>query len=150
MPSGSQIVLDAVARDLVLDNVRQQVSPKKAALVSEIRAHHDDRPASYLEDSGRGLEDILRTDQSWTTLCRDAGKLREQPGPRETELVKRVRALAHVDDRRRWKAYNALLEQHQAESGVSQARLEAMLYYSITRCSLTVVDSTAWQQDATR
>lgn len=131
LPSGSQIVLDSVARELVLENVRQQVSPKKAALVSEIRAHHDDRLASYLEESGRGLEDILRPDRSWTTLCRDAGKLGEQPGPREPELVKRVRALAHVDDRRRWTAYNALLEHHKAESGVPQARLEAMLYYSL-------------------
>ncbi|GAS88702.1 DNA/RNA helicase [Mycolicibacterium brisbanense] len=131
LPSGSQIVLDSVARVLVLENVRQQVSPKKVALVSEIRAHQDNRLASYLEDSGRGLEDILRTDRSWTTLCRDAGKLGEQPGPRETELVKRVKALAHVDDPRRWNAYDALLQHRQSESGVPQARLEAMLYYSL-------------------
>ncbi len=131
LPSGSQIVLDSVAREIVLENVRQQVSPKKAALVSEIRAHHDDRLASYLEESGRGLEDILRTGRSWTTLCRDAGKLGEQPGPRETELVKRVRALAHVDDRRRWTAYNALLDHRRAESGLPQSRLEAMLYFSL-------------------
>ncbi|WP_458317233.1 DUF3427 domain-containing protein [Mycolicibacterium brisbanense] len=131
LPSGSQIVLDSVARELVLENVRQQVSPKKAALISEIRAHPDDRLASYLEDSGHGLEDILRTDRSWTTLCRDAGKLGDQPGPRESELVKRVKALAHVDDRRRWNAYDALLQHRQSESGVPQARLEAMLYYSL-------------------
>lgn len=75
LPSGSQIVLDAVAQKLVLENVRQQISPKKAALVSEVRAHPNDQLASYLEESGRGLEDILRTDRSWTTLCRAAGKL---------------------------------------------------------------------------
>ncbi|KWX20783.1 DUF3427 domain-containing protein [Mycolicibacterium wolinskyi] len=131
LPSGSQIVLDSVARELVLENVRQQVSPKKAALVSEIRAHPDDRLASYLEESGRGLEDILRTDRSWTTLCRDAGKLGEQRGPRETELVKRVKALAHVDDRRRWEAYRALLQHQGAESGVVGERLRAMLFYSL-------------------
>lgn len=128
LPSGSQIVLDSVARELVLENVRQQVSPKKAALVSEIRAHPDDRLASYLEESGRGLDDILRTDRSWTTLCRDAGKLGEQPGPHEAELVKRVKALAHVDDRRRWEAYSALLE-HQ--HGDVEDRLKAMLFYSL-------------------
>ena len=131
LPSGSQIVLDEVARELVLENVRQQTSPKKAALVSEIRAHSDDRLASYLDESGRGLEDILRTDRSWTTLCRDAGKLAEEPGPRETELIKRVKALAHVDDRRRWKAYRALLQNYRAEEGVTEDRLAAMLFYSL-------------------
>lgn len=126
LPSGSQIVLDHVARELVLENVRQQTSPKKAALVAEIRQHPDDRLASYLEESGRGIEDILRTDRSWTTLCRDAGKLGERPGPRESELVKRVKALAHVDDRRRAEAYRALLA-----GGGAEQRLAAMLFYSL-------------------
>src|SRR5690606_17771213 len=47
LPSGSQIVLDEVAQKIVLENVRQQVSPKKSVLVSEIRSHPDDRLASY-------------------------------------------------------------------------------------------------------
>lgn len=126
LPSGSQIVLDEVAQKLVLENVRQQVSPKRAALMSEIRAHPDDRLAPYLAESGRGLEDILRTDRSWTTLCRDAGKLGVRPGPREAELVKRVKALAHVDDRLRAAAYRTLLD-----GGVAEGRLAAMLYYSL-------------------
>ena len=43
LPSGSQIVLDAVARDLVLENIKQQVAPRWAALVSEVRAHPDNQ-----------------------------------------------------------------------------------------------------------
>ena len=131
LPSGSQIVLDEVAREVVLENVRQQTSPKRATLVSEVRAHPNNQLASYLDESGRGLEDILRTDRSWTTLCRDAGKLEIEAGPRETDLVKRVKALAHVDDRRRWNAYRALLQCNQVEGGASQERLEAMLFYSL-------------------
>ncbi|MGV9802762.1 DUF3427 domain-containing protein [Mycobacterium sp. NPDC003449] len=131
LPSGSQIVLDEVARELVLENLRQQTSPKKAALVSEIRAHSDDRLASYLEVSGRGLEDILRTDRSWTTLCRDAGKLGETPGPRESDLVKRVRALAHVDDRLRSETYRELLAGGGVGGSVTEQRLAAMLFYSL-------------------
>ncbi|MFL0176822.1 DUF3427 domain-containing protein [Mycobacterium sp. SMC-13] len=131
LPSGSQIVLDEVARDLVLENVRQQAAPKKSALVSEVRAHPNDRLASYLTESGRGLEDILRTDRSWTTLCRAAGKLGAQPGQREAELVKRVKALAHVDDRQRSDAYRALLAGGDAGSSVVEQRLAAMLFYSL-------------------
>ncbi|MFZ1178609.1 MAG: DEAD/DEAH box helicase family protein, partial [Mycobacterium sp.] len=67
LPSGSQIVLDAVARDLVLENIRQQVAPRWAALVSEVRSHPNDDLASYLDAFGRGLEDVLRSSRSWTT-----------------------------------------------------------------------------------
>lgn len=131
LPSGSQIVLDEVARELVLENVRQQASPKKAALVSEVRAHPNDRLASYLDESGRGLEDILRSDRSWTTLCRAAGKLEEQQGPRETELVKRVKALAHVDDRQRVEAYRALLAGGGMGRSDIERRLARMLFFSL-------------------
>ena len=110
LPSGSQIVLDAVARDLVLENIKQQVAPRWAALVSEVRAHPDNQLASYLDASGRGLEDVLKSNRSWTSLCRDAGKLGADTGPREADLVKRVRAFAHVDDRRRWTAYRSILD----------------------------------------
>ena len=94
LPSGSQIVLDSVAQDLVLENIRQQVAPRWAALVSEVRSHPDNLLASYLDASGRGLDDVLKNNRSWTTLCRDAGKLAAEAGPREADLVKRVRALS--------------------------------------------------------
>ncbi|OBG82617.1 helicase [Mycobacterium sp. E802] len=130
LPSGSQIVLDSVARELVLENVRQQKS-NKPALISEVRAHPNDRLASYLDEYGRRLEDILRSDRSWTTLCRDAGKLPEQRGPRENELLKRIKALVHVDDRRRWDAYRALVTGEGSGPSAVEQRLAAMLFYSL-------------------
>lgn len=131
LPSGSQIVLDEVAQEVVLQNVGQQVSPKKAALVAEVRNHPNDRLASYLDESGRGLEDILRSDRSWTTLCRDAGKRGDQPGPRETELIKRVKALAHVDDKQRAQVYRNLLSDGIKPTSVVEQRLATMLFYSL-------------------
>lgn len=131
LPSGSQIVLDEVAQKVVLENVRQQVSPKKAALVAEVRNHPNDRLASFLDESGRGLEDILRSDRSWTTLCRDAGKRGDQPGPRETELIKRVKALAHVDDKQRAQVYRNLLSDGPKPTSVVEQRLATMLFYSL-------------------
>lgn len=129
LPSGSQIVLDRVAQEVVLENVAQQLTVRKDALVSEVRAHPSGDLASFLDVSGYALEDVLRSDRSWTTLCRDAGKLAAESGPRERELIKRVRALAHVDDRRRHAAYRALLQK--AGSSSAEARLAEMLFYSL-------------------
>lgn len=131
LPSGSQIVLDRVAQKLVLDNIKQQVAPRWVALVSEVRSHPDDRLAAYLDAYGRGLPDILKNNRSWTTLCREAGKLALEAGPRETHLVKRVRALAHTDDRLRWQSYRACLDGAIDLSGPAERRLAAMLFYSL-------------------
>jgi superfamily II DNA or RNA helicase/HKD family nuclease len=131
LPSGSQIILDSVAQDLVLENIRQQVSPKKAMLVSEVRAYPNNRLASYLDAYGRRLEDVLKNDRSWTSLCRDAGKLDSDIGPRETELIKRVRAVAHVDDRRRWTAYRSILDGNVDMDSPIERRLAEMLFYSL-------------------
>ncbi|MGH3439822.1 MAG: DEAD/DEAH box helicase family protein, partial [Sciscionella sp.] len=131
LPSGSQIVLDPVARDVVLENVRQQVAPRWAALVSEVRSHPNNDLASYLDESGRSLEDVLRPSQSWTTLCRDAGKLAAEPGPRDRGLIKRIRALAHVDDRQRHAGYRAILSHNGTGGSPAQQRLAEMLFYSL-------------------
>lgn len=131
LPSGSQIVLDSVAQELVLANIRQQVAPRWAALIAELRAHPDDRLASYLDASGRGLEDVLKPTRSWTTLCREAGKLGPEPGPYEADLVKRVRALAHVDDPGRGAAYQSLLAGDAFTGSLVEQRLAAMLFYSL-------------------
>lgn len=130
LPSGSQIVLDSVSRELVLENIHQQLAPRWSALVSEVRDHPNNDLASYLDASGRGLEDVLRTGRSWTTLCRDAGKAVGDPGPRERDLIKRVRALAHVDDRHRHAAYQALLN-GTGPGSVAEKRLAEMLFFSL-------------------
>lgn len=131
LPSGSQIVLDSVSRELVLENIRQQLTPRWAALVSEVRDHPNDNLSSYLDASGRGLEDVLRTGRSWTTLCRDAGKAVGPAGPRESVLVKRVRALAHVDDRRRRAAYLGILNETARPASAGEERLAEMLFFSL-------------------
>ena len=131
LPSGSQIVLDSVSRELVLENIREQLAPRLSALVSEVRAHPNDDLSSYLDASGRGLEDVLRTGRSWTTLCRDAGRALGAPGQRERDLIKRVRALAQVDDRRRHTAYHAILSGSAQPGSPAEEQLAEMLFYSL-------------------
>ena len=131
LPSGSQIVLDSVAQQLVLDNIRQQVAPRWPTLVAEVRSHPTHDLADFLHASGRSIEDVLRTDRSWTTLCRAAGKLEPTAGPLEGRLVKRVRTLAHVDDRMRRDGYTAIFEHGIGTGSVFEQRLAAMLFYSL-------------------
>jgi len=131
LPSGSQIVLDPVARGVVLENIRQQVTPRWAALVSEVRAHPNADLASFLDESGRELDDILRNNRSWTTLCRDAGRLDLPAGLRESDLVKRVRAVAHVDDKVRRDEYIRLLRSAEEPAGAVESRLAEMLFFSL-------------------
>ena len=131
LPSGSQIVLDPVARDVVLENIRQQVTPRWAALVSELRSLPDADLAMFLDESGREIDDILRKDKSWTTLRREAGLLDAPPGHRESELVKRVRAVAHVDDKLRRDEYLRLLRSAEEPAGAVESRLAEMLFFSL-------------------
>ena len=131
LPSGSQIVLDSVAREVVLENIRQQVSPRWSALVSEVRAHPNADLSSFLVESGRELDDILRKDRSWTALCRDAGRLDVPLGRRESDLVKRVRAVAHVDDRIRRDEYVRILRSAEEPVGAVESRLAEMLFFSL-------------------
>ena len=131
LPSGSQIVLDPVAREVVLENIRQQITPRWPALVSEVRAQPDADLATFLDASGRELDDVLRNTKSWTTLRRDAGLLNDPIGPREGELVRRVRALAHVDDRLRRDAYLRILRSAEEPAGAVESRLAEMLRFSL-------------------
>jgi superfamily II DNA or RNA helicase/HKD family nuclease len=145
LPSGCQIVLDPVARDVVLASIRQQVSPRWAALRDELRSFRGHRLAGFLEESGRDLADLVRSDgRSWTALCRDAGKTMPPAGPDEAALARRVRAIAHVDDATRLRVYRRLLsgptgstsstgtigDDGEVASAVER-RLAAMLFFSL-------------------
>ncbi len=110
LPSGSQLVLDRVARDIVLDNVRGALSRSRRELIADLRSHGDLPLAEFLFESGRELADVYRRPgQSWTGLRREAGLPALPAGPDEDALLRRVVALAHVNDPERSAAYTQLL-----------------------------------------
>ena len=110
LPSGSQIVLDRMAQQLILDNVKAQVSRRWSQVVQDLRSIGDTGLPTFLDRSGLALSDVLRSGhKSWTQLRVDAGlpiRVRGEFGP---TLGKRARALAHVDDPDRAAAYLRLL-----------------------------------------
>lgn len=108
LPAGCQIVLDEVTQAHVLASVRQHLTLRWNMLVRELRAHPTDSLPQFLDDSGAELSQVVRGDRSWTTLRRQAGMIGEAPAGEEP-LLKRVRALTHVDDPGRVRAYRQLL-----------------------------------------
>jgi superfamily II DNA or RNA helicase/HKD family nuclease len=135
LPSGSQLVLDRVARDIVLDNVRGALSRSRRDLLADLRSYGDLPLAGFLSESGRDLADVYRRPgQSWTGLRREAGFPTPSPGPDEDGLLRRIVALSHVDDPER----SALYARLAAADGPSYGSLSPteqvfarMLYFSL-------------------
>ena len=134
LPSGCQILLDEVTAAAVLENVKSQLTSRWQTLVSELRAHPTTELGEFLRDSGVELADIVRGDRSWTRLRRDARVLTAPSGPGEGPLLKRVRALVHVDDPERADAYRRWLAEDAPAYDAADARLQAygrMLFFSL-------------------
>jgi superfamily II DNA or RNA helicase/HKD family nuclease len=134
LPSGCQVILDGQTQALVLENIRAQVASRWSQVVAELRRHPTTELADFLRESGVELSDVLRGDRSWTRLRRDAGVPTPNGGPLESALLKRVRALTHVDDPERAAAYLWWLSEEAPEYGHEDHRLDAygrMLFFSL-------------------
>nr|WP_226344289.1 DUF3427 domain-containing protein [Agilicoccus flavus] len=133
LPSGCQIVLDRVVQEEVLRNVRDHLALRWKHLVGELRAHPTDDLRTFLDDTGVELAQVLRPDKSFTTLRRDAGLLADEASPLEAKLARRVRALAHVDDPDRARAYADLLTLgvRYRDLGALEQRLARMLFFAL-------------------
>ena len=133
LPSGCQIVMDPQAQALILDNLRTQVANSWKSITAELRSYGDLDLRAFVHESGIELSDILRRGhKSWTQLRRDAGLATPKGTPRESELLKRMRAFAHVDDEFRATGYQRLLASTTpyADLAWPDQRLARMLFFS--------------------
>ncbi|MGQ0576049.1 MAG: DUF3427 domain-containing protein [Pseudonocardia sp.] len=108
LPSGSQLVLDRVSRQVVLESVRAAQRGGRRELVAEARSAGTADLGAFLSASGLNLAEVYRGGASWTDVLRRAGIETAPPGPDEAELLKRMHVLAHVDDPARTAAYRRL------------------------------------------
>ncbi len=109
LPSGSQIVLDREVQNAVLANLKTQIGGRWNSVVLELQSHGETSLGQFLAESGLELADVVRSGRSWTRLRRDAGLPTKTGGVTEDSLLRRVRAVAHVDDAERAAAYLSLL-----------------------------------------
>ncbi|NIZ90028.1 DUF3427 domain-containing protein [Kineococcus rubinsiae] len=132
LPAGCSIVLDEVVQQRVVASIQRQVSPRAPAIVAEVRARGTQRISDFLSDSGLSVRELLGSNRSWTDLRRRAGLETPEAGPLETTLLKRVRAVTHVDDRLRRDAYRRLLADDVRPNALSP--LEQHLAGMLTAC----------------
>ncbi|MGW6415700.1 DUF3427 domain-containing protein [Streptomyces sp. NPDC055055] len=109
LPSGCQIILESKAKDLIINNIRSQISVNVTQLAREVSRYGETRLPAYLTESGRELKEIYRSGSSWTGLLRRSGLLPATGPTGEEALLKRASAFLHVDDPRRVAAYTQLL-----------------------------------------
>ncbi|MFD9125037.1 DUF3427 domain-containing protein [Kitasatospora sp. NPDC059571] len=135
LPSGCQIVLDRVAKDIVLDNIKNQLKTANAPkLAEEIRSYGMPTMERFLAESRRDVEDVYRGGNSWTGLLRRAGLVTGPAPEGEAGLLKRMPALLHVDDPDRMRAYTELVADGapDVESLAEPMRTyAAMLFFSL-------------------
>lgn len=111
LPGASRLVLDRQSQDIVLDSVKHALPKnRRSALVASVREVNAAILGDYLHATGGDLADIYSGSgtRAWTPLLRDAHLATPDPGPGEDALLKRVRALAHVDDLERATIYRRL------------------------------------------
>lgn len=135
LPAGCSIQLDRKSRELVLENVRTQVSLRRPQLIEDVRSYGDLSLEDYLRASGRDPGAIYPR-QSWTALRRAAGLPVPGSGPDEEKLLRRTYRFLHVDDQERlalWQQFLSAPTPPGDESGLGkrESRLLPMLFFSL-------------------
>ena len=138
LPPGSQLVLDRVAQRIVLENVRTALRQTSKELQADVRSYvaAGSAPAlqEYLAASGRSIAEVYRGGGSWTVLQRAAGLSVPAGGPGLEPLLRRMHALAHVDDAERAAAYTRLVAPdgpRYVELTEREQRLARMLFFTL-------------------
>ena len=128
LPAGCHIELDPVAREVVLENLRQAIGSRLGRLVEELRRVGDVPLSGFLASSGAELTDVYRPGRSWTTLRRRAGFETSPAGAQEDELARAIGRMLHVEDEYRLAEWTRVLRDGSTDV---DPRVLAMLYVNL-------------------
>jgi superfamily II DNA or RNA helicase/HKD family nuclease len=98
LPAGCHFELDPVARDVVLNSIKEAIPTRWRERVAELQSIGDVSLSKFLEQSGLELDDIYDGNRSWSELRRAAGLQTLPAGESEAPLLRAVGRLLHIDD----------------------------------------------------
>lgn len=139
LPAGCHMALDPIARDIVLENLRNGITSSFARRVAALREQARDDPglrlSGFLASNGLDLEDVYDGVRGWTALCAEAGLPVLPEGPHESSLRRACGRLLHVDDPVRIAGWSSFVTQAQPPDAealpVRERRLLRMLVASM-------------------
>ena len=104
LPSGCSMQLDRVARERVLESIKNAVPSRWTEKVNELRALAAERPGitlgEFLAESGLELDDVYDGRRSWSDL-REAAGLQSAARGDDEHIQRAVGRLLHIDDPKR-------------------------------------------------
>lgn len=140
LPSGCHMALEGVARERVLQSLRDAVPRGLVGMANELRSMRQAglsiSLADFLVHSGLDLEDVYAHGRCWSELLEAAEESLAPSGPHEAALRKACARLLHVDDPERLNTYMQWLAQAAppsvAQLSQSQGRWLRMLLSALT------------------
>jgi len=144
LPAGCVIQLERLAREYVLENIRQAVSHNRIRLVQHIRNFEADTGATLslrnFADSHRlDLDEIYQRD-CWSRLCAQAGMREPITEPDTDRLAKGLRRLQHINGADQITALLALLPESSSKGFVEPSD-------EIQHAILLMLHFTLWTRD---
>ena len=135
LPAGCAINLDSVAKEAVLQNIRDAIPTGWLDRKREARTLGDLSLADFLEATGLELPDIYTGKHSFTELRREVGYLPGDPSETEKALTRAIGRLLHINDTERLGFYRTALNKNvpprSADMSETESRLLTMLHYGL-------------------
>ena len=103
LPAGCSINLERIAKQHILNNIKQSLLGTKSFLVQEIadtveRTGHVPTLGEFLEQSKLDTDDIYRRSVSWSRLCVEASVMPDFVESDEERITKGLRRIQHTGD----------------------------------------------------
>jgi superfamily II DNA or RNA helicase/HKD family nuclease len=130
LPSGCHLHLDKVARDKVLESLKQTIGGGLARLGQELAILGPVPLAKFLENTGRELEEVYNAG-GWTAIRRTAGHLTGTSPPGEGRMNERFERLIHINDAGRLALYRDFSESLKVPKDTLKRRQILMMGYQL-------------------
>jgi superfamily II DNA or RNA helicase/HKD family nuclease len=131
LPAGCHMELDPVARDMVLDNLKQGIASNLSQRVAALRdfALSGPRPSllAFITATGLELGEVYAGGKGWSDLCEAAGIPSLPLGPHESALRRACGRLLHTDDPLRLSSWAAFVAQPEPPATASLAERDRRL-----------------------